>query len=156
MRVSRKGVGRGEDSARKRLELIRERCRATGLKLTLQRQVVLEALLDLPDHPKAEAIHAVVASRVPGISRTTTYRTLERLVSAGVIDKACHPGSAARYDARTEVHHHLLCLGCESMIDISEPRYDRLPVPDTSPFGFEVRDFRVELRGLCRCCNERS
>ncbi|MCM2315198.1 MAG: transcriptional repressor [Thermoanaerobaculia bacterium] len=156
MRPSASGRKRGERELENRRESIQERCRATGLKLTIQRQVVIEALLELPDHPKADEIHAVVAARMPGISRTTTYRTLEQLVRVGVIGKACHPGSASRYDNRTDLHHHLVCMECEAMIDISDTRLDRLPVPDTSGFGFEVHDFRVQLRGLCRRCSAQS
>ena len=156
MRPSASGRKRGERQSETRLELIRERCRATGLRLTIQRQVVIEALLELPDHPKADSIHALVSARLPGISRTTTYRTLEQLVRVGAIGKACHPGSAVRYDDRTELHHHLVCLRCEAMIDISDARLDRLPVPDTSEFGFEVHDFRVQLQGLCRRCSAKS
>ncbi len=155
----RPSAGRGKRGAReseRRLESIQERCRATGLRLTIQRQVVIEALLQLPDHPKADSIHALVSSRVPGISRTTTYRTLEQLVRVGAIGKACHPGSAARYDSRTDIHHHLVCMRCEAMIDISNARLDRLPIPDTSEFGFKVHDFRVQLRGLCRRCSATS
>ena len=147
---------RGAASAFERFEHYRERIRESGLRMTVQRRVVLEALLDLPDHPKADEIHALVARRVPGISRTTTYRTLEQLVRLGVIGKACHPGSAARYDNRTDTHHHLVCLECEEMIDISDSRLDRLPIPDTSAFGFTVHDFRVQLRGLCRRCSAQS
>lgn len=150
------GRKRGIVSSDERLADYRERCREAGLRLTLQRRIVLEALLELHDHPKADEIHAVVAARMPGISRTTTYRTLEQLVRVGVIGKACHPGSASRYDNRTDLHHHLVCMECEAMIDISDARLDRLPVPDTSEFGFEVHDFRVQLRGLCRRCSAKS
>jgi Fe2+ or Zn2+ uptake regulation protein len=38
------------------------------------------------------------------------------------------------------------------VIDIADSRLDRIPIPDTSTLGFEVEDFRVQLRGLCRRC----
>jgi Fe2+ or Zn2+ uptake regulation protein len=80
------------------------------------------------------------------------YRALESLARVGVITKACHPGKTVRYDSRTETHHHLVCLRCDVVIDITDERLDALPVPDTSRLGFEVSDFRVQLRGICRRC----
>ena len=47
-----------------------------------------------------------------------------------------------------------VCLGCDRVVDISDERLDSLEVPDTSPFGFEVSDVRVQLRGICRHCRE--
>ena len=116
--------------------------------------VVLEAVLDLDDHPTADRVHGAVAERDPGVSRATVYRALESLARVGIITKACHPGKAIRYDSRTETHHHLVCLRCDDVIDITDERLDALPVPDTSGYGFEVSDFRVQLRGVCRRCRE--
>jgi Fur family peroxide stress response transcriptional regulator len=141
-------------SKHRRLEECRTRCREHGLPLTEQRQVVLEAVLDLDNHPTADQVHDAVSRRDPGVSRATVYRALESLTRIGIITKACHPGKAIRYDSRTETHHHLVCLHCDTVIDISDERLDALPVPDTSSLGFEIKDFRVQLRGVCRRCRE--
>ena len=138
----------------RRLEAFRRLCREKGLPLTEQRTVVLEAVLDLEDHPTADRVHEAIAERDPGVSRATVYRALESLARIGVITKACHPGKAVRYDSRTETHHHLVCLRCDDVIDITDERLDALPVPDTSGYGFEVSDFRVQLRGICLRCRE--
>jgi len=138
----------------RRLEEFRQLCREHSVPMTAQRRVILEAVLDLDSHPNAEQIYASASVRRARISRATVYRTLESLVRLGVISKACHPGSAARYDGRIDMHHHLVCLRCDAVIDIDDTRLDALPVPDTSRFGFEVSDFRVQLRGVCRRCRE--
>ena len=139
---------------RGRIEQARQACRQQGIPFTIQRRRVLEAALDLDSHPAADRVHARVAARHPGISRATVYRTLETLVRLGAITKLCHPGRALRYDSRTEMHHHLVCLRCDRVVDILDERLDSLPVPDTSKYGFRVADFRVQLRGVCRRCRE--
>ena len=139
-----------------RLLLFEELCRTRGLPLTIQRRVILEAVLDLDDHPTADRVYETVASRTPGISRTTVYRTLETLVQSGVIAKACHHGSVARYDNRLDTHHHLVCESCDRVIDITDERLDAIPIPDTSTLGFEVRGFKVQFRGVCRHCRKRK
>jgi Fe2+ or Zn2+ uptake regulation protein len=137
-----------------RIDEFRTRCREHGLPLTEQRQIVFEAVLDVDNHPTADQVHEAVVRRDPGVARATVYRTLESLVRIGVITKACHPGKAIRYDSRTGAHHHLVCLRCDTIIDITDERLDALPVPDTVKYGFEIKDFRVQLRGVCRRCRE--
>ena len=137
-----------------RIDDFRRLCREQGLPLTEKRMVVLEVVLDLDNHPTADQVHEAVARRDPGVSRATVYRALESLARIGVITKACHPGKAVRYDSRTEIHHHLVCLRCDDVIDITDERLDAVPVPDTSRLGFEISDFRVQLRGICRRCRE--
>jgi Fur family peroxide stress response transcriptional regulator len=127
-------------------------CRETGVPFTVQRRAILEAVLDLGNHPTADQVHEAVGADMPAVSRTTVYRTLETLVRMGLITKVCHPGSAVRYDARVELHHHLVCLRCDSVIDFMDANLDALHIPDTSSMGFQVADFRVQLRGICRRC----
>ena len=124
------------------------------MRCTVQRRAILEAVLELDNHPTAEQVYEAVVPRLPGVSKTTVYRALESLARLGVISKACHPGAVARYDRRTDLHHHLICLSCDAVVDISDERLDALVLPDTSGFGFTVTDFRVQLRGICRRCRE--
>ena len=134
------------------VELFERRCRDQGVPLTVQRRAILDAVLALGNHPTADQVHEAVNAGMPGVSRTTVYRTLETLVRMEVITKVCHPGSAVRYDARVGLHHHLVCLHCDQVIDISDAKLDALSIPDTSTWGFQVSDFRVQLRGICRRC----
>jgi Fe2+ or Zn2+ uptake regulation protein len=138
----------------RRLEDLRRLSREAGVPLTVQRRAILEAILDLESHPTADEVHQVVARRQPGVSRATVYRTLESLVRLGLITKASHTGSVVRYDGRNEKHHHLVCLRCDTIIDVTDARLDAVPVPDTKAQGFFVLDVRVQLRGLCRGCRK--
>lgn len=143
-----------KDARERRLDGFRRLCRERRVPCTRQRRVVFEALLDLESHPTADEVAAALEPRLPGVSRATVYRNLEVLVGLGVITKVCHPGAAVRYDTRTDVHHHLVCLRCNAIVDFTDERLNALPFPDTSGFGFVVRDYRVQLRGTCRRCRE--
>lgn len=91
------------------------------------------------DHPTAQ------------ISRTTVYRVLETLARAGVVRKVCHPGTSARYELEKGRHHHLVCLGCERMVDLEDPSLDGLPLPSIIS-GFRIKDYSIQFRGLCSEC----
>ena len=139
-----------------RVDRFERLCHERGLPMTSQRRIILEEFLELNDHPSADRVHERVVRRLPEISRTTVYRTLETLAEMGVITKACHPGRAIRYDRRTEMHHHLVCNRCSRILDISDPALDSVPLPDTSALGFRVSDHRVQIRGVCRDCREKE
>ena len=122
-----------DDAAkRERVRTFERLCRGHGLRATVQRRVILEAVLDLDNHPTADQVYESVVDRLPGVSRTTVYRTLESLARLRVITKACHPGAVARYDRRIELHHHLICLHCDGIVDILDARLDDLEIPDLS------------------------
>jgi len=139
-----------------RIEEFRRLCRERGERCTVQRRIILGAVLDLDNHPSADQVFDAVAEREPGIARTTVYRTLDHLARIGIITKACHPGRVARFDVRTELHHHLVCLHCDEFVDLDHDAFDGLTIPDTSAYGFEVSDYRVHVRGICRNCLEKT
>ncbi len=120
---------------RERVELFKRLCRERGERCTVQRLVILEAVLGIAGHPTADDVFDRVGDRIPGIARPTVYRTLEHLARMGVITKACHPGRVARYDCRLEVHHHLVCLSCNQFVDFEDGALDSLEIPDTSAAG---------------------
>jgi Fur family peroxide stress response transcriptional regulator len=136
----------------RRLALFERLCKERGIPCTIQRRIILQDVLDRDDHPSANQVFESVKEHAPGISRATVHRTLETLVVLGSITKTCHPGNISRYDARIEIHHHLVCMKCSTVIDIHDEHLDALKIPDTSAFGFEVNDFRVQLRGTCKAC----
>jgi Fur family transcriptional regulator, peroxide stress response regulator len=145
-----------EKNKAERLQQYQQLCREQNRRATVQRRMVLEAVLDLDNHPTADQVCEALAGREPGIARTTVYRSLDELGRMGLISKASHLGSAVRYDARADRHHHLVCLRCDAVIDIDDERLDAVGAPDTSAFGFEVTDVRVQLHGLCRSCRKPS
>jgi Fur family transcriptional regulator, peroxide stress response regulator len=138
------------------LEEFRQICRQRGLPVTVQRRRVFAAIVGRDDHPTADQIHAALVGQPPEVRRATVFRALEDLVRAGLITKACTPGRAVRYDGRTGLHHHLVCMRCDRVADFFDPRLDRVRLPDTSRQGFQVLDHRVQLRGLCQSCRRKE
>ncbi len=130
--------------------------REGGVPLTPQRRAVLEALRGRRDHPTADHLLEDVRRRLPGTSRTTVYRGLETLVELGLAARIGHPGAAARYDARTDRHHHLVCERCGGVLDVDAPELDALEVPPRLARELRLRDWSVLLRGVCPACARRE
>jgi len=134
------------------LEQLEAACRRHRLPLTVQRRAILEALVGRDDHPTADDIFEAVRGRLPELSRTTVYRVLDTLVRLGVAMKISHPAASTRFDARTERHHHLVCVHCEKVMDLDAPALSRLSIPDTRSVAFEISDYSVHFRGTCGAC----
>ena len=56
----------------------------------------------------ADPVYDDVKDRIPGVSRTTVYRTLETFVDLGMSRKTSHVAVMARFDGNVERYHHQL------------------------------------------------
>ncbi len=136
------------------LDLLERRCREGGMSLTVQRRSVYRSLASRTDHPTADQLYDDVRAELPEISRTTVYRVLETLVRLGVARRVNRQGTAARFDANTRQHHHLVCVECDQMIDFDDPRLS-LPLHEVpGAAGFTVTDYSIDFRGICASCRE--
>ena len=92
----------------------------TRYRLTKQRAAILRALED-GSHLSAETIHERVRAELPGVSLGTIYRTLDILRGIGLVQMFSHGGSAARYEAALDKHHHLVCEKCGTILNVQAP-----------------------------------
>jgi Fur family peroxide stress response transcriptional regulator len=135
-----------------RLKKFESLCRRRGLPLTVQRRAVLKGVLERTDHPTADQVYESLQNHIPGLSRTTVYRVLEKLVALGVIRRLHHPGSSARFDGEARRHHHLVCRACERVIDVHSRNLDDLKLAPRPRQGFEIEDYSVHFVGVCPDC----
>ncbi len=133
--------------------LLREALEASGQRFTEQRAAVFRYLALTDVHPTADEVFLAVRQRLPGISLATVYKSLETLVGCGLAVKLTYADDSARYDGRTDPHHHARCVVCSRVLDlagdISQREIDALS-GDAS--GFTVTGYRVELSGYCSRC----
>ena len=121
---------------RVKLDLLESISRERNLPVTIQRRVVLNALLDRDDHPTVDQLFEDVKVRMPGVSRTTIYRALETLVDLGLARRTNHFEASARFDGNTDHHHHLVCRRCNHVEDIDRKTQEFLVInfrPDLCP-----------------------
>lgn len=144
------------DGSPARIEDLHNRLRRLGMPLTIQRRAIFEALGGRVDHPTADQIFESVGRELPGVSRTTVYRVLEAFVRLGVVRKVDHPGATTRFDPRVDHHHHLICLECETVVDLERPLEPRLSLPSEHETGFRITDYSIHFLGTCPGCQRES
>ncbi len=131
---------------------LRETLEAHGHRFTEQRGAVYGFLSGTDTHPTAEDVFTGVRELIPAISLATVYKNLETLVGCGMALKLTYSDGSARYDGRTDPHHHARCTQCGTVRDVpgSLPR-DLVAGPGACA-DFHVTGYRLELTGYCADC----
>ncbi len=124
------------------------------LRMTTQRQVILEELQSVKSHPTAGELCAMVRRRLPRISLGTVYRNLDILSRAGLIQKLDVAGQEMRFDGNTMNHYHLRCLDCGRVFDVDMELLPGVEERLARESGFEVLGHRLEFVGRCEACQK--
>lgn len=120
-------------------------CRQAGLVLTLQRRLVIEALLASNDHPSAFEVHARVPSR-RRMGIATVYRTLNALTDAGIVTRHAFSEGKARYEiARSVPHPHLIDVATGAIVELDNRGLAPLVEKVARRLGYRLVDFRLKL-----------
>ena len=121
-----------------------------NLKITPQRIAVLEAILELGNHPTAENIIESIKMNHPNIAIGTVYKILEIFVDNGIVKKVKTDKDIMRYDAILEKHHHLYCVESDRIEDyydeelnqILEKHFENKKIKD-----FKIEDIKLQIIG---------
>ncbi|MCL7487790.1 MAG: transcriptional repressor [Desulfobulbaceae bacterium] len=125
---------------------------ANMMRLTTQRQIILEELSKVKTHPTASELYDMVRKRLPRIGLGTVYRNLELMAENGMILKLEVGGTQKRFDATTDTHYHIRCSGCGRVDDIDTPVVDDLVREAAEATSYEVLGHHVEFSGRCPSC----
>ena len=136
----------------KEMEALKEHLGKHQLKLTRQRELILNAFLR-QEHITAEAMYHQLAKSDPHLGLATIYRTLNLFCDAGLA-QARHFGSQTKYDnvSHKGHHDHLICTGCEKIVEFENEEIERLQEEVAALNGFTIKTHRLELYGLCSSC----
>jgi len=124
------------------------------MRLTTQRQIILEELSKVKTHPTASELYDMVRKRLPRIGLGTVYRNLELMADNGMILKLEVGGTQKRFDATTNTHYHIRCSECGKVDDIDTPVMDTLVQAASESSSYQILGHHVEFTGLCPECQQ--
>lgn len=124
-----------------------------GLRMTPQRQLVLDAIREL-GHATPEQVCTHVQRAAPAVNITTVYRTLDLLERLGLVRHTHLGHGAPNYSVHQHEHVHLVCHGCGTVTEVSTELMDGLADRLDREHGFELDVTHVAMSGLCRSCRE--
>lgn len=127
-----------------------------NLRMTRQRQVILEELRKVNTHPSADEVYEMVRKRLPRISLGTVYRNLEILSESGDIKKL-EPGcSLKRFDGNPSEHCHIRCVRCDRIADAPLAPDIEIDVAGLMPADYKIIGHRLEFFGVCPNCSDKT
>ena len=126
------------------------------MRLTTQRQIILEELSKVKTHPTASELYDMVRKRLPRIGLGTVYRNLELMAENGMVLKLEVGGTQKRFDATTHTHYHIRCSDCGKVDDIDTPVMDDLVREAANATAYEVLGHHIEFSGRCMACQKKS
>lgn len=126
----------------------------TPLRMTHQREIILEELRQATTHPTADELYERIKEKLPRISLATVYRNLEILSESGLIGKLEISGRQKRFDWDPQDHDHVYCTQCHRLDNIPTAAAPLPPVETHPQQGYRITGCRIEFYGLCPNCQK--
>jgi Fur family ferric uptake transcriptional regulator len=129
--------------------------RSRGLKVTRQRDQILESFLKIGKHVGVEDLLRAVRKDTPSIGNATVYRTMKLFVEAGIAEERRFSAGVTLYEPHEgdEHHHdHLICTVCERIFEFENEEIEQLQEQVADAQGFKLTHHKMELYGLCADC----
>jgi Fe2+ or Zn2+ uptake regulation protein len=127
--------------------------RAKGLRVTLQRLQILDAVCN----GKGQLVQGEILQRIkadtPNINASTLYRNLHLLCQLGLISKHQTPDNRIVYEIMGSTpHHHLRCCVCGREYPLSDNDLIALRAHIETAYHFTIIPKHLMLEGVCNSC----
>src|SRR5256714_14785536 len=122
------------------------------LRITSQRQVIIETVFSTRQHFTAEQLLTWSRERDKSVSRATVYRTLPLLTESGLVREMDFGKDYKFYDpnyAEHPHHNHIICQDCEKIVEFESDKIKRLESEISQRLGFSVKSHRLQITATC-------
>lgn len=134
------------------LEEALDALRASGLRASAARRLVLEALFAAERPVSADAIAGGIGGRVPRSDLASVYRGLEALEEIGLIRHVHLGHGPGLYALAALEREYLVCERCGEVQAVEPTELEGVRAVVRTTFGFEARFGHFPLVGLCAGC----
>ena len=136
-----------------RFEIIIQKLRDHGHKMTPQRLAVVKILASSDSHPSVEDIYRQIRKDFPTMSLATVYRNIVLIKKAGEVLELGFPDGSNRYDGKKPYPHpHVICIRCKKIIDLDLDSLDEMEKEVALMTDFKILNRRLDFLGLCLKC----
>jgi len=146
------------DAERRSRKLAEERferyLRDHDLKLTPERRAIVREFYRIHEHIEADELLFHLRRAGARVSRATIYRTLDLLVQAGLARRIRLGKDHAYYEhiLGREGHEHMICLGCDRIIEWIDPELTSLVFRNCAELEFSPARHSLQVFGYCQDC----
>ena len=137
----------------KSLEGKRKTLKASGMRATSQRALILEVIRR--GHLDADEIYRQARRKQPRLSLSTVYRTLRMFKELGLVEELHFDEAHHHYEVKpSSEHHHLVCLDCGKVVEFRYPMSPKVRRDIAREKGFEITGVEIRMTGYCSKCRQ--
>ncbi len=143
-----------DNSAVKAKKIFTDYLKQKNLKVTGEREQILEAVFETHEHFDAEELLMTFKTKKISVSRATIYRTLDLLIECRLVKKLYFGESQARYEHvfGHDHHDHLICSNCGKIIEFYSDQLEAVQSRICGQYDFKELDHSLRIFGVCREC----
>jgi Fur family ferric uptake transcriptional regulator len=136
------------------LEQLERHISEKGLRMTRQRRLIAEVMLDSDGHLNIEQLFRSVRDRDPNVGYATIYRTLKLLTDCGLTTSSHFGDGAVRFESTVarDHHDHMICTACGAIIEFENEEIEDLQEAVCKEHNFQMVHHRMEIYGICSDC----
>ena len=134
-----------------RYEIEKQILKEHGIRVSHQRLMILDFLVNNRNHPTADDIYKSLKSKDPILSQATVYNTLNLFVANNIASELEFNQSRKRYDFYQKHHSHFICENCGEILDL-DINIDNLKLEDLEEY--EINKIDLTFRGICSNCKK--
>lgn len=121
-------------------------------QLTVQRKTIYDIIVNSPDHPTAADVIERLKEQGCSFAYGTVYNSLRYLTDTGMVQELKLEGDAARYDARTEDHQHIVCVECGRVDEVFTEAPAAWIQAVAEETGYVIDKEQFLFKGVCAAC----
>jgi Fur family peroxide stress response transcriptional regulator len=133
----------------KPLQEIVNELKKRNIRPSYQRLKILEYLMKERYHPTAEGIYFDLHKKIPTLSKSTIYNTLNLFIEKKLLKEVSIENNETRYDIILTNHGHFKCDKCGEIIDF-KVNIDDFVAEDLK--DYKIREKDVNFKGICPKC----
>jgi Fur family peroxide stress response transcriptional regulator len=138
---------------KKRFEIIIQKLRDNGYKITPQRLAIVKILAESGGHPSVEQIYGQIRKDHPTMSLATVYKNILLIKSLGEVLELGFPDGSNRYDGNKPYPHpHVICIKCKKIVDPKLDSFEDMKKEVSAETNFKVLNHRLDFFGICSDC----
>jgi Fur family ferric uptake transcriptional regulator len=139
-------------------ETFKEYVATKGLKLTKERNEILEEILATEGHFDPEELFIRLKTKGSKVSRASVYRTIPLLLESGLIDEVERIDKHSHYEKvlGKQHHDHMICVKCGKVIEFFSPTLEMLQSELCQKENFSGLRHNLEILGYCGNCNNKA
>jgi Fe2+ or Zn2+ uptake regulation protein len=132
------------------------RLKENGLKVTSQREAVLDLFAKDNSRKTPYAVHKQLKKRLPQLGLPTVYRVLEELKEIGLLIQIPSEDRQLHYSLCNlpghKHHHHFVCRKCKKVEEVEQCNFKAVAAFIRRKLGAIVESHSLQLEGLCSDC----